>query len=445
MWSLWRWRNVFARPFLACPLLAGLFAGCLTTYTVQPACACNVPVFRYALQRWQPDPLEVLVLHRAPLDDAQVGLVDYLEEVAGDDRAPGNLTVQTVDLGQLPDEETQTLLEAAGSPNELPWMLVRYPVFTHTDRPAFRGPFDESTVHALVDSPARREIVRRIGEGDSSVWVLIESGDQEQDDAAQQLLRQRLQHLEATVDLSERDLHATDPLLPPDPDAPASAESAGELRLKFSLITVSREEPAERAFVSMLVNSEPDLYEFTEPIVIPIYGRGRSYYALVGQGITDENIDDTGEFIAGACSCEVKTQNPGADMLVRANWDLLVSDEDFAEVELPELTGLGTFAAEPAMIVENRNVEHADTEDSDASAVNVAAEDVERHAATIDVATNERSNHAPAATAPATLPPTNAPTSTTILLPVFGIVLLGFVVLVIGTLVIRIRGVSSSI
>ena len=82
MWSLWRWRNVFARPFLACPLLAGLFAGCLTTYTVQPACACNVPVFRYALQRWQPDPLEVLVLHRAPLDDAQVGLVDYLEEVA---------------------------------------------------------------------------------------------------------------------------------------------------------------------------------------------------------------------------------------------------------------------------------------------------------------------------------------------------------------------------
>ena len=29
--------------------------------------ACSVPVFRYALERWQADPYEVFVFHRGPL------------------------------------------------------------------------------------------------------------------------------------------------------------------------------------------------------------------------------------------------------------------------------------------------------------------------------------------------------------------------------------------
>ncbi|HUQ72324.1 MAG TPA: hypothetical protein VM165_22550, partial [Planctomycetaceae bacterium] len=31
--------------------------------------ACNVPVFRYALEHWRPDPYRLTVLHRGPLDD----------------------------------------------------------------------------------------------------------------------------------------------------------------------------------------------------------------------------------------------------------------------------------------------------------------------------------------------------------------------------------------
>ena len=37
--------------------------------------ACNIPVFRYALERWQPDSCEVIVFHRGKLtadDDVQV-------------------------------------------------------------------------------------------------------------------------------------------------------------------------------------------------------------------------------------------------------------------------------------------------------------------------------------------------------------------------------------
>ena len=413
-------------PLLWTKVTAGLYVACLATFLTDSVCACNVPVFRYALQRWQPDPHEALVLHRGPLDEQHVGLVQILEDVIGDDDAPANLAVRTVDLDQLPDDDAQRLLEEAGAPDELPWLLVRYPPFTRTDRPAFRGPLDDSAVHALVDSPARRELVRRIGDGHSAVWVLVASGDRVQDEAAAQLLRERLRHLESTVDLSSLDLNAPDPSLPPQPDTSAPAQPPHELRLQLSVVTVSRDDPAERAFLSMLINSEPGLHEFDEPIAIPVYGRGRAHFALVGQGIAEENIDDTCDFIAGACSCEIKAQNPGADMLIRANWDLLVSSQDVEEEILPELTGLGAFTSDP-------EVEHDTTE---IRSVAVAA-------AEPFPTTSAGGSRTPAAVTPATVPPTVEPSSTMLVIPVVGVVMLGLVVVVIGTLLIRSRGSLS--
>ena len=413
-------------PLLWTKVSAGLYVACLATFLADSVCACNVPVFRYALQRWQPDPYEALVLHRGPLDEQHVGLVQILEDVIGDDDAPANLAVRTVDLDQLPDDDAQELLEEADAPDELPWLLVRYPPLTRTDRPAFHGPLDDSAVRALVDSPARRELVRRIGDGHSAVWVLVASGVRVQDEAAAQLLRERLRHLESTADLSARDWYAPDPSLPPQPDTSRAAQPPHQLRLQLSVVTVSRDDPAERAFVSMLINSEPGLHEFDEPIAIPVYGRGRAHFALVGQGIAEENIDDTCDFIAGACSCEIKAENPGADMLIRANWELLVSSQDVAEKVLPELTGLGAFTSDP-------EVEH-DTTDTRSVAV-AAAEEFPT--------TSAGGSHTPAAVTPATVPPTVEPSSTMLVIPVVGVVLLGLVVVVIGTLLIRSRGSLS--
>ncbi|MCH2114920.1 MAG: hypothetical protein MK171_08430 [Pirellulales bacterium] len=413
MWNSLLWTKV----------TAGLYVACLATFLADSVCACNVPVFRYALQRWQPDPLEALVLHRGPLDEQHIGLVQTLEDVIGDDDAPANLAVRTVDLEQLSDDDAQELLEEAGAPEELPRLLVRYPPFTRTDRPAFCGPLNDSAVHALVDSPARRELVRRIGDGHSAVWVLVASGDRDQDEAAAQLLQERLRHLESTVDLSARDWYAPDSSLPPQPDTTATAQPRNELRLQFSVITVSRDDPAERAFVSMLINSEPDLYEFDEPIAIPVYGRGRAHFALVGQGIGEENIDDTCDFLAGACSCVIKAQNPGADMLIRVNWDLLVSSQDVEEKILPELTGLGAFTSDP-------EVEHDNT---DTRSVAVAA-------AESFPTTSAGGSHTLAVVTPAPVPPTVEPSSTMLVFPVVGVVLLVLVVVVLGTLWIRSRG-----
>jgi len=173
---------------------------------------------------------------------------------------------------------------------------------------------------------------------------LVESGDKEKDDAAEQILNQQLKHLEETLELPGSAESEIDDLFPAEEPEP---DSSSPLSVAFSLLRVARNDPAEQVFVSMLINSESDLHEFQEPIAIPVFGRGRAYLALVGKGINEDTIDESCRFLAGACSCEVKVQNPGADMLVRADWDSFVSDERHHDENMPQLIGLGSFENRP--------------------------------------------------------------------------------------------------
>lgn len=55
----------------------------------------------------------------------------------------------------------------------------------------------------------------------------------------------------------------------------------------------------------------------------------------VGKGINVENLVDCMVFLAGACSCQVKDQNPGMDLLMSWDWEksaeiMAASDPQFA-------------------------------------------------------------------------------------------------------------------
>jgi hypothetical protein len=115
------------------------------------------------------------------------------------------------------------------------------------------------------------------------------------------------------------------------------------LKLAFSLLRVSRSDPAERWLVRMLLASEPDLATTKGPLVFPVFGRGRALYALAGDGITDANLTKAADFLTAACSCKVKAANPGTDLLIAADWpdapDISstapTSDDDAVTVPLP--------------------------------------------------------------------------------------------------------------
>lgn len=81
-------------------------------------------------------------------------------------------------------------------------------------------------------------------------------------------------------------------------------------------------------------------------MAFPVFGRGRILEPLIGKGIHEGNVLEHSTYLCGACSCEVKDQNPGIDLLMAANWDPV---DTSPEVELVTITPQGTQShAEPS-------------------------------------------------------------------------------------------------
>ncbi|MEK6259190.1 MAG: hypothetical protein AABP62_11295 [Planctomycetota bacterium] len=273
--------------------------------------ACNVPVFRFALERWRPDPYRVTLFHRGPLAETERALIGTLEDQQ--DKSSLNLAVRTLDVTELDDADRELFASLANAP--LSTLLVQYPAYLGIAAPVWSGPLNAESVARLTNSPIRNELVRRLAEGQTAVWLLLECGQSEKDDAAAMLVQEQLKKLEQELKLPELTDSSEDKLL-----------AATPLQLAFSLLRVPRED-AEQPLVQMLLHSESDLAERSDPMVFPIFGRGRALLPLIGAGVTAENIHDSAAFLVGACSCEVKEQNPGFDLLLAADWDVLLTQE----------------------------------------------------------------------------------------------------------------------
>jgi len=176
------------------------------------------------------------------------------------------------------------------------------------------------------------------------VWVFLESGNPEKDAAALKTAKENLVNLQKTLLLPEENmkkLTGTDY----DPSLVISEENEDKVKISFSVISVSRQDPEEKFLVNLLLKTESDLFEYDEPMIFPVYGRGRILYAILGKGINNETITKTCVFFTGACSCKAKALNPGVDMLLSVDWDSQLSKVLLVkEIELPELSGLTTIA-----------------------------------------------------------------------------------------------------
>ena len=310
---------------VGCRLLLGF---CLLV-TAVPAHTCDIPVFRYALENWPADPYRVLVFYRHDPPPTTRSLLDSLRHSSTTGAA--NFALTAIDLSTPLEPPLRQLWDAQADP-VLPWMIVAYPGAPLSAPPVWSGPFAPSTASQLLDSPLRSECGRRLLQGETAVWILLESGRGEIDDAAAERLTT---HLAAAEQNLVRDSLAVEP-----EDPEAAARSA--LQPSFSLLRLSRADPDERILVAMLLNSEWDLHLTDLPIAFPVFGRGRILYALVGDGISADNIHQACAFLVGDCSCQIKDQNPGTDLLTTVDWERELAGRPGA-APLP-LIGMGTLA-----------------------------------------------------------------------------------------------------
>jgi len=299
------------------------------------AFACSIPVFRYALERWPADYYEAVLIHRGQLTENDKQLLNELRQEGSETEGLMNLYISEVPISigitSSTDEKVKSLLMSEQLPETLPVLVLWYPGHKGRTPPIWQCQLTPSTVAALLHSPTRQKLAERLIEGQTAVWIFVESGNADKDKAALQLLEQELET--ATRELKEEAESIPDELGVP------------EITYSFSILSVSRSDPNERMLLTLLLNSEPDLDEYSDkPVMFPVFGRGRALYALIGEGITSDNIRETIYFLTGPCGCEIKMMNPGMDILMAANWDAAAMRfyEEFYETynEVPELTGV---------------------------------------------------------------------------------------------------------
>ncbi len=265
------------------------------------AFACSVPVFRYALEHWAADAYRVTMPKGTKL--------------------VGNFNVTEADTRKIE---------------------LRQPLSMRNDEVIWSADYSEANAKLLEDSPTRQQIAEHLANGESAVWVLLESGDKAKDDAAVKFLDERLEYLAGVMSLPALDAQDIKNGL-------VSIPGDG-LRLAFSTLRLKRDDPAENAFVAMMLASEPDLRDLNEPMAFPIFGQGRVLYALVGKGIKVETVDRAAQFLIGSCSCQVKEQNPGVDIVMAVDWKKMVADQTLPGQVLPELSEIADLLPQTVKI-----------------------------------------------------------------------------------------------
>lgn len=299
--------------------------------------ACSTPVFRYALERWPADFYDGVLVHRGEIpEDHPAGKL-----FEGETAEFLNLRLSRLDLDSAAEEDVQKLL-GDEVPEKLPALVLWYPWQKGRAAPFWSGEFTPAMVAVLIQSPTRTEVAKRLSEGQAGVWIFVESGDKVKDKAALELLKKELETV--TKELME--------FAPPieEMDTPS-------VSFEFSTVSLSRTDPNERMLLSIIMRSEPDLDQYVkEPMAVPVFGRGRALYTLVGEGINADNIREAAAFLTGPCGCEIKMMNPGVDLLMAVNWDgavMQMYEEFYAsaeEEELPELTSVFPDDPEPIQV-----------------------------------------------------------------------------------------------
>jgi hypothetical protein len=297
-----------------------------------PVRSCNVPAFRYALERWPADLYQVIVYYNTALSGDNFEL---LRKGGTEGGGLANYSVRTVDVRKLEGKRRAD----AHKVSTYPWVEISYPIHSDIRGVVWSGPLTSGSVEKILQSQTRSRLAQRLLGGDVAVWVLVRSGDEAKDRRASEALTASLKRASETLKMPEIGTDQN--------GDPIAVSDFKTYPVHFALTEIGRHDSDEALLVGALLKSEPDLQQYDEPMAFPVFGRGRALYALVGKGIEEKNILEACQSLLNWCSCEIKTLNPGTDLLVSADWSRPYGGKMVEDPDLP-LVGLGGFVDSPA-------------------------------------------------------------------------------------------------
>lgn len=146
-----------------------------------------------------------------------------------------------------------------------------------------------SALRNLTSSPLRKKVASELMAGKLCVLVYLKTDNKEKDDIGLDILKKTIM-----------------------------ASPFGEI---IELVEISRNSRDEVHFASLLLNVEDDLKDIQEPMVFGVFGKFKALEPLLGNGISEENINLMIDYFTAECSCLIKDDLPGTDILFTDKWD----------------------------------------------------------------------------------------------------------------------------
>ena len=164
MWARWprATRNWFGLGGASRSLPRGLFTLLALLLTVGSTWACETPVYRYAMYRWQPTPYEVYSFHDDSNTEAHAAVEKAIADVSEGTDNRANVVFIPVNLSSDPELNSVTPDIKVAWTSQKDRSLPSYLISTPYGVQIYSGELDAATIKTLVESPARKLMAQQL-------------------------------------------------------------------------------------------------------------------------------------------------------------------------------------------------------------------------------------------------------------------------------------------
>ena len=300
--------------------------------------SCTVPVFQYAMERWTQSYYHGVLLYSGNLSQEEKETFASFHRMLKNNNSLLNLQVEKLNVESRPDQYKRLLKGA--DPGNLPALALWYPRQKGQNKPFWIGDLQMSDLEKIGESSKRREITGHLIKGSPVVWLLVYPQGHDNKQVPLNSLQSGI--TKSVEAMKQRPQYK--PLL---------GENGKEV--SFPVVTLSAGSQKESVVLSMITGLR-DGSSVKEPIVIPVFGRGRALTTFTADKISEERIYNIMTFLMSPCACQIKMASPGTDMLVQANWQKAF-DAYPQQNASPTLTGvMPDSSSESTLTTENDTI-----------------------------------------------------------------------------------------
>lgn len=257
-----------------------LFAG----FIVNNLIACSVSVSEYALKNIDPSRYTLIYFHNKSISDS---LMEKHNEFRQSIRGV-NISFREINMADEKSHIYKEIIEKATN-EKIPFYGLYYQRNLYT---TYR---DIEELNGLASSPKRIEIIKQLKTGAVCTILYLLSGDDEKDEKGLKTVKE-------------------------------AVKVSGEKGV--TIMELLRDNPDEQPFINLLLNIEPNLEGHKEPMVFPVFGKFIVLEPLIGADITLGYMKYLFDFLNADCSCIIKGQMPGVNMIHIYDWDFNYEGEE---------------------------------------------------------------------------------------------------------------------